>query len=433
AGLCAASLANLNLWQIAERRAELGESLLRTGQELASARDPEHVVRGAAGRARALAGSAAAWVWVISPGGFRVDAQDGGLADIAGKQFDGASLFDGRLTGEGVHVAVPDFEAAETSAGMRATGAILGARSALAVPIRAGGRILGAVCVADAAPRVHAHEDVTALETLATYTAVCLENARLLQDLSLSNEEIRDAQALVVRSESLAAIGRLSASIAHEVRNPLSGISAAAQALLKSAGQAAAAPSDIQLLKIIDRESKRLNRIITDFLQFARPRTPAPRRVAIPALIESTLSLLEQEMSGRFRVEREFSPDLPFAQADGDQVKQVLINLLLNSIQAMPAGGTITTRARPSDLPSGPAIEITIEDSGPGIASADIPRVFEPFFSTKKEGTGLGLAIAHQIVHAHGGIITAHSSAAGGAVFRILLPVAASPLPAGRV
>ncbi|KAF0242104.1 MAG: multi-sensor signal transduction histidine [Planctomycetota bacterium] len=432
AGLCAASLANLNLWGIAERRAILGGALLSAGQELSSARAPERVMQEAAALARRTLRSEAAWLWTAAGGRFRTDAHDGGLADLHGRVNEGRELFGGKLLDGGGAVALADAESAEASPEFRATARLLGARSVLAVPVRVGDRVLGAIAVADAAPRQFVHEDVTALETLATYTAVCLENARLLQDLSLSNEEIRDAQAQIVRAESLAAIGRLSAAIAHEVRNPLSGISAAAQALLKSAGQSGALAADLQLLRIIDRESKRLNRIITDFLQFARPRTPAPRRVAVPALVDSTLSLLEQEMGGRFKVEREFSADLPPAHVDGDQLKQVLINLILNSIQAMPSGGTLTMRARRAELPSGSAAEICIQDTGPGIPPGDLPRVFEPFFSTKKEGTGLGLAIAHQIVQAHGGSISAHGSPAGGALFRVLLPASALPAPAAQ-
>jgi signal transduction histidine kinase len=352
----------------------------------------------------------------------KLEAHEGAQASLAAREIQPKDLFGGALLEGARPIAVSDFEAANQSPEFRVTGTLLGSRSALGVAMKAGGRTLGAIVVADAAIRLFAREDVTALETLATYAAVCLENARLVQDLSLSNEEIRDAQQQVVRAESLAAIGRLSAAIAHEVRNPLSGISAAAQALLKSAAATGAVSPDLPLLRIIDRESKRLNRIITDFLQFARPRTPVMRRVSVPAMIESTISLLEQEMGGRFRIERGFSPETPPAHADGDQVKQVLINLVLNSIQAMPAGGTLSFASRAAELPSGPAVEITIGDSGPGIPPADFSRVFEPFFSTKKEGTGLGLAIAHQIVHSHGGTISAHSSSGQGALFRILLP-----------
>ncbi|MEK7467488.1 MAG: GAF domain-containing protein [Planctomycetota bacterium] len=429
AGLCAASLSNLNLWGIAERRANLGAALLSAGQALASARAPEQVTRDAAALARSTLRTEAAWVWTAAGGRFRSESRSGGLADLEGRVLEGNELFGGKLLDGGGAVALADSHAQDASAESRATARLLGARSALAVPLRVGERVLGAIAVGDAAPRQFVREDVTALETLATYTAVCLENARLLQDLSLSNEEIRDAQAQIVRAESLAAIGRLSAAIAHEVRNPLSGISAAAQALLKSVGQSGALASDVQLLNIIDRESKRLNRIITDFLQFARPRTPALRRVAVPALVDSTLGLLEKDMAGRFKVEREFSAELPAAHADGDQLKQVMLNLILNSMQAMPAGGTLSVRARPAELPAGPAVEISVQDTGPGIPSGDLPRVFEPFFSTKKEGTGLGLAIAHQIVQSHNGVITAHGSPSGGALIRVLLPASPSPAP----
>lgn len=422
AGLCAASLSNLNLWGISERRANLGSTLLAAGQNLASAREPERVVRATATLARTLAGTSSAWVWILSPSGVKLEAHEGGEAPLSAKGIQPRDLFGGALLDGSRPIAVSDFDAPNQSPEFRVTGTLLGAKSALGVSMKAGGRTLGAIVVADPAIRLFAREDVTALETLATYAAVCLENARLVQDLSLSNEEIRDAQQQVVRAESLAAIGRLSAAIAHEVRNPLSGISAAAQALLKSATATGTGAPDLQLLRIIDRESKRLNRIITDFLLFARPRTPAMRKVSVPAMIESTVSLLEQEMGGRIRIERSFSPETPQAHADGDQIKQVLINLVLNSIQAMPAGGTLSFATRAADLPAGPAVEITIGDDGPGIPPADFARIFEPFFSTKKEGTGLGLAIAHQIVHSHGGSISAHAAAGKGALFRILLP-----------
>lgn len=423
AGLCAASLANLNLWGVAERRAALGATLLAAGQELSASRDPERVARIAAARAMELLGSEGASVWLESPAGLKAEAQEGALARVEGREVRIEALAGSRDPASSHPRAVADLGSPDATPDDRELAALLGARSLLAVPIRAGGRVLGVLAAANAVPRIHAREDVTAMETLATYTAVCLQNARLLQDLSLSNEEIRGAQQQVVRAESLAAIGRLSAAIAHEVRNPLSGISAAAQALLRSA-QPDTAPGDLQLLRIIDRESKRLNRIITDFLQFARPRPPALRRVSVPMLVDSTLSVLEADLGGRYRIQRDFAPDTPAARADGDQLKQVLINLVLNAAQAMTSGGALTFRTRAAELGGQAAVELSIEDSGPGIPAADLARIFEPFFSTKKDGTGLGLAIAHQIVQAHGGTIDAHAAPAGGAVFRILLPAA---------
>ncbi|MBI2920283.1 MAG: GAF domain-containing protein [Planctomycetes bacterium] len=420
AGLCAAALSNLKLWGVAERNALLSSTLLAVGQDLATALDPERVLRTAAERARAILNADAACVCVATPEGFRVEAEDTRLTPIAGKTLDPRAAFGGRILADPDPISLTDAHAPGVPEADRQSASLQGARSCLCVPMRLGGRVLGALHVANEQPRIYAREEANTLSSLATYTAICLENARLLQDLSISNEEIRDAQAQVVRSESLAAIGRLSAAIAHEIRNPLSGISAAAQALLRSASSESS--SSIQLLRIIDRESKRLNRIITDFLQFARPRSPALRRVSVPALVDSTLTLMEGEFSQRVRVNRGYSPDLPSIQADGDQLKQVLLNLFMNAAQAMPNGGEIDVRARTAELPAGPAVQLDVADTGAGIPMADLTRVFEPFYSTKKEGTGLGLAIAHQIVSAHGGTITAHPNAGQGAMFRIVLP-----------
>jgi signal transduction histidine kinase/PAS domain-containing protein len=426
AGLAAAAHATQSHWSLSDRRARGAASLLEVGRELATSRVPEELLQKAAERVRNLLAADGATVFVLSEGKFRAEAEAGMLATLGSGPLEENAVFGSRAPAAGEAVAVEDVAAAGAESALAERMGRQGARSMLLVPIRLGDRLLGALQIADARPRRHAPDERTSISTLSTYVGVCLENVRLLQDLRISLDELREAQQQVVHAESLAAIGRLSASIAHEIRNPLAGISASAQALLRS--PTGGDPANAPLLRIIDRESKRLNRIITDFLQFARPRPPSLRRVAVPALVDSTLSLMEAEAGTRIVLRREFAPDLPGIQADGDQIKQVLLNLLTNAFQAMPEGGTVEVRVAPSDLPSGSAVELSVSDTGPGIPPGDLARVFEPFFSTRKDGTGLGLAIAHQIVHAHGGSISAHSVAGKGALFRIVLPTASTPV-----
>lgn len=235
----------------------------------------------------------------------------------------------------------------------------------------------------------------------------------------------RQAEAEMRQVHQMAATGYLAACIAHEIRNPLSAIKAAAQYLQHECEDN---PLIAQFASIIDDESNRLTRIVTDFLIYARPQPPSRAPIALPDLIGRCLRLLEPELARvGIDVDIRYPRRLPPVPVDRDQMQQVLVNLLHNALQAMEGGGTIRIRARlrrrSKDSGIAPAVEITVEDEGPGIPPKDLEHIFTPFFTTKTKGSGLGLPICQRIVESHGGTITCENAPGAGARCRIEVPV----------
>jgi two-component system, NtrC family, sensor histidine kinase PilS len=242
------------------------------------------------------------------------------------------------------------------------------------------------------------------------------------QDLT----QIRALEETSRRQDQMAAIGRMAASIAHEIRNPLAAMRGSIQMLRHEIGE----PSQAELMEIILRESDRLNRIISDFLNYARPRSMNHARVEVGELLHQTFRLLRfsPEVNDRQSIEEEL-PDGPlFADADAEQLQQVFWNLARNALQAMPDGGTVTAKVETN---SNNRFQITFSDTGRGMSPEQVERLFEPFSSTTG-GTGLGLSIVYQIVREHGGTINVRSREGRGTTIMIELPAAVHELEAAK-
>lgn len=225
------------------------------------------------------------------------------------------------------------------------------------------------------------------------------------------------------RSERLASIGELAASIAHEIRNPLGAISNSVGMLKRDLSLKG---DDQKLFEMVVEETDRLNSIITNFLTFAHPAEYHFVRSNILEIIDETLFLLEQDarFHEEIKIVRIYGNDIPRIDVDRNWIRKVFWNLLVNSIDAMPRGGKIFIRVRKPKAPDNNEIEIVIADTGVGIPPEIIRKVFEPFFTTKKsKGTGLGLSIVHRIIDNHGGVIDVKSKQNKGTVFTIRLPV----------
>jgi two-component system sensor histidine kinase HydH len=217
----------------------------------------------------------------------------------------------------------------------------------------------------------------------------------------------------VKRAARMSALGHLSAGLAHEIRNPLSSIEGAASIV---GAEPANATRRAEFLNIIQAECRRLNRLVTNFLEFARPRSPELRPAAIPDLLRSVILLVSQT-AGRsgITIREDFAPQIPPCLCDAEQVRQAVLNLMLNAVQAMPGGGEIVVGA---SFAAG-RVTIRVRDHGGGVPLDNIDSIYDPFFTTKSDGTGLGLAVTYQIASQHGGELFLEENSSDGACFAL--------------
>ncbi|HSK29055.1 MAG TPA: ATP-binding protein, partial [Candidatus Limnocylindria bacterium] len=256
--------------------------------------------------------------------------------------------------------------------------------------------------------------------SLALVAAGILGMAAIFHNQSTHLIEVKALEAEVAHRERLSALGNLAATVAHEVRNPLNAISMGLQRLKLEFHPAEDRDQYSHLTELMLSEAHRLNSIVEQFLSLARPVEINAEALPLEEILKE-LAELQANDAQRSQVQIRViaAPDLPPLKADPNYMTQVLLNLMLNGMQAMPEGGTLTLEAKTSK----DKFIIAVSDTGPGIAPENLSRVFEPYFSTKPQGSGLGLAISLRIIEAHGGTITVANQADGGCRFEICLPL----------
>jgi signal transduction histidine kinase len=293
--------------------------------------------------------------------------------------------------------------------------------AALILPLVARKATLGLLVLTSASPHPWTEDQVDVAEALASQASVALENARLYDKARRAYRELNEAQARIIQSEKMAVVGTFASGLAHEVRNPLNSIALQLSILER---RAAPLPAGVtgeikELVGVIRQEVKRLDNLVGDFLQFSRSNRVQYRPTALDALVDEVTRLLRPEARAAgvtLRRQRVGGP-IPDLRVDPEKMKQVVINLVQNAIEAMPEGGVATVE---SGLVDGRAV-LVVRDSGPGLPEG--LDVFQLFVTTKAHGTGLGLSIAQQIVLEHGGEIVAVSDPGRGATFTVSLPV----------
>jgi signal transduction histidine kinase len=266
-------------------------------------------------------------------------------------------------------------------------------------------------------------EDVTLLEALCVQMSVVIENS----------QQYRRMQ----ERDRLAALGQMAAGLAHEVKNPLGAIKGAAQLLSEPEEGTVTDPQSREFLGIILEEVDRLDRVVGSVLDYARPSKGNPGAVDVNAVVRRTLQVLASAQPTEQSVSTEFGDELPLVRADAEQLRQVLMNLVQNALQAtasMGGGVSVSTRARQGGRGRGESVEIAVRDHGTGITPQVLKSLFVPFFTTKAKGTGLGLAISQRLVEEWGGRIEVVSQPGSGSTFSVVLPAGidlAASLPAG--
>jgi PAS domain S-box-containing protein len=272
------------------------------------------------------------------------------------------------------------------------------------------------------------HQDGTVRKVLSRRIPIWDQDGHIVmyQGFNIDITALDQMQTQLSRSERLATLGQVAAGIAHEIRNPLVGIGSTASLLVDEFD--ADDPRRADLTTIL-KETRRLDRIVNQIVDYARPREVVPMLFHISEVIQEVLKLLEGPLaSKRITAKSLIHPMLPQIHADRDQIKQVLLNLFQNGIEAMGEGGTITIAAFESQAPRERGVTVDVSDTGGGIAPQDIPHVFKPFFTSgKHRGTGLGLAICRNIIEAHSGDIQINSQVGTGTTVRIWLPIRQQP------
>ena len=306
-------------------------------------------------------------------------------------------------------------------------------RAGVTIPLVAGQRVVGFLCMLDdRVPEAFASDELAAMLEIGEQAAITIENSRLYERMK--------------ERDRLAALGEMAAGLAHEIRNPLGAIKGAAQYLDPSVLQG----GDAEILNIIVEEVNRLDGVVAQFLDYSRPfpGTGASEKFQptdVNDVLTRTVKLIEAALPQNIAFQVDLTPGLPAISGDGEQLKQVFINLALNAVQAMPDGGRLTVRTRRPHAPielglsdstpryAADQIEVRFADTGAGIPEDALDRIFIPFYTTKSKGTGLGLAISQRIVKGHGGTIEVQSRLGEGTEFILRFPSATALDTAGRL
>ena len=427
------ALENARLFTKTQRRSQELNVINAVMQEITQTLDLDDILERICEQTTRLMNAESFFVGLLNEEGNEIHARvivDKGerLEPFSFSMTDGNSLTS-YIVATGESLLLYDLQAQQKN--LPASGLIVGElpRSWLGVPMVLDDHIIGAMSIQSYTPDLFTEADRRILSVIAHQTAIAISKARLFEELETRMKQLQDAQARLMQSEKMAALGALVSGVAHELKNPLTAVIGYAQLL-----QLRDLDDDVKLdLQRIYEGALRSSQIASDLLTFARSYKPQRSPVDINQALQQTLSLQAYEMRAHnIKPVTDLSPALPVTVADPHRLKQVFLNLIVNAKQAMEereSGGLLTVRtSMPPDRPD--TIRIEFEDNGPGIPPEILGRVFDPFFTTKEvgKGTGLGLSRCYGIITEHGGTIWAENNADGGqgaesgALFIVELP-----------
>jgi signal transduction histidine kinase/FixJ family two-component response regulator len=306
--------------------------------------------------------------------------------------------------------------------------------SAISAPLKHHGNLIGILTTARPATEPFSENDLRMLRSIGEQATLAIRNAQLhaaLQSYAQNLEsmveartqELRSAQAQLIQTEKLAAVGRLAAGVAHEVNNPLQPILGCLEVAIEDIEHNQQV--DPESLRVAEREVQRIKTIVSKLLDFARPSNAEAVSVDLHTLVREVIMLTNRQLERmQVKIETRLEPIRPVTGAPV-QLKQVLLNLILNAMESMPQGGSIFIEVHSEH--DGAAL--SVRDTGIGMDQHTMSRIFEPFYSTKGEGTGLGLAVTYGIIQGHGGEIRVESEPGKGSCFTIWLPYPPPPSP----
>jgi len=310
----------------------------------------------------------------------------------------------------------------------RTTG--LTTHSLLAVPLVFKGETQGVLEAINKASGAFDEHDSELLEAMAGSAATAIANARLYQAEREQYRRLQISQAKLIQAEKMEALGRLIASVAHEINNPLQAVMGCLELFREELGGDARHEKLLRYLGIVETETERIAAIVRRVRDFYRPARQDMLPTDVYTVLNSVFELAGKQLqNNNITVEREWADGLPTIQANPDHLKQVFLNLVLNAVDAMAKrGGTLCVRTAMDQMQGAsgqylPAVRLEFGDTGEGMPPEVLANLFEPFFTTRTSGTGLGLAISYEIIQAHNGQITATSQSGAGTTFTILLPV----------
>lgn len=304
-----------------------------------------------------------------------------------------------------------------------------GLHSTVYVPLTAKGEPMGIMAVSDRTPSKFSDDYIEFLSAVGNQIGVAVHNANLYENIKKAYKELKAAQEQVIRSEKLASLGKLAATIAHEINNPIAAVLNYIRLMIKLITRERFTSEKIEdisrYLATMESETARCGEIVKNLLAFSRQSKITIELHSIEGIIERTLALIDHDLEMKeIQLNCDIELNLPKIRCDFKQIQQALLNLMGNASEAMTKGETLTVEAKRSD--SEGLIEVIISDTGCGISEEDNKNIFEPFFTTKEEGkgVGLGLSVVYGIIIRHNGSIEVESELGKGSTFKILLPIA---------